>query len=477
MQTARLPSTFRIQLLVLSLLSLTPAVAQLSTPSYPPGFEDTVYYTDTLPLSALAFDPQGRLYVSNLYGGITIVEDTNGDRVPDVTTQFFNGSTITGAVTGILWFQNKLYVSYAGTIMTLEDTDGDDVADVQTILQSGLPVSLHQNNALFTDGQWIYFGIGSLTDHDVDPQPAGVLARIPPDGSSLQIFATGLRNAFDGVWHGASSSLLVGDNGPNFVASQPHPEDEVNRVIQGQDYGHPQNWGLPPAGSTSVGPFVRLPAHTAPTGMAVNPNTALSGYANEVLIAGFSGGLGRMPVVSGTASGNPISWLIPFAGGFNKPTDLLFSPLSGELYVAEYQTKQVRIVHQTHPVVLTAQNTPSIASIFELRVAAHDSPSATYLIAASDAQTNPTVIGPGVSIDLDLNSWLTSFSLTPGNGFFFFPVPGQLDATGEDLVTVFLPYAPTIIGTSIHYQAVLFDPLGQAIGTSPPLEITTLPIL
>src|SRR5205085_5830009 len=90
-----------------------------------------------------------------------------------------------------------------GAISIVRDRDGDGVADERRDIVTGLPsdgLNGNQQPSIGPDGR-IYFGQGARTNAGV---PAGTdgplnasILRVDRDGSHLEVFARGLRNAFD----------------------------------------------------------------------------------------------------------------------------------------------------------------------------------------------------------------------------------------------------------------------------------------
>jgi len=331
-----------------------------------PGYELTLFHQDLMATqpTGLATDAQGNVYVCYMGGEIRILQDTTGDRQADQEIVFWNGNFINPPLVGGLWHRGKLYVAHAGSISMIEDTDGDLVGDEFTNLVTGLPVAMHQNNQLFTDRQWLYFGVGSLTDHSADSDPrASTLMRVGFDGSMPTIYASGLRNIYDGAFHPESGEIIAGENGPNYVPGNPHPADEIVRITQGDDYGHPSNWGFPPPGSGFTPPITELAAHASPTGLVFNPNSAISGYRNDLFMCAFGnyliGALIRVHNIYGTITGSlAMEWEI-FVSDLANPIDIIALP-GGDLLLANFTDKTLYIIHQEHTGVITVEGQPSI---------------------------------------------------------------------------------------------------------------------
>lgn len=464
--------------LVAALLAAGSLAGQLTLP---PGYTTTTFYEDasSAPFTGLARDDQGRVLLVDYTGTVEVLEDLNGDLVAETVTTYWAGAGITPPATGILWHQDRLLIAHMGTISEIPDTDSNLVGDGINHLVTGLPTGMHQNNALFTDGTWVYFGVGSETDHGTSADPRyATLMRMQPDGSQTGIFATGLRNVFDGAVHPATGEIFAGDNGPNSVVGNPDPPDELVRIQANADYGHPANWGFPPPGAGSAPPVLELPAHASPTGIAFNPGTALSGYRDELYVCAFGpsliGALLRVPVVHGSQTGLPAGFWEMFAFGLENPIDLLFDD-SGNLLVAEFTGLRVRAIHPTSSAVITIEGQSSVGMTTALTFRDPSHPLHVVVGAASTGLGAPVALGPGLDMHLDPFSPIFQLSLTAGNGVFFLPAPGMLDGSGLTGGGIVIPDDPSLAFLELQLQACVFDASGQAVAVSAPTALVVMP--
>ena len=188
---------------------------------------------------ALAFDDQGRLYASDQHGALYRID--LGDAPPGKRSNIRVDSLDLriGKANGLLWAFDGLYVvvnsheeglgGHNSGIYRLTDTDDDDDDELDHIetlmtMEGGGEHGPH-SIMLSPDGEQLYFIAGNHTDlpetytqlHPgewqedqllpsfVDPRghandrmaPGGWVARMNPDGSDLEIFSSGYRNAYD----------------------------------------------------------------------------------------------------------------------------------------------------------------------------------------------------------------------------------------------------------------------------------------
>lgn len=183
----------------------------------PEGFEVTLFsnwQAANYPVYVAA-SPKGDLYVSSDGNGslgrdpgrgrVLRLRDTNGDGRADEVTEFIKEID---SPRGLVWDHDRLYLLHPPHLSVFFDRDGDGVAEESQKLVDGIAFGFadrpadHSTNGLELgiDG-WLYiaggdFGFLKATGTDgrtLQHRNGGVL-RVRPDGTGLQIFATGTRN-------------------------------------------------------------------------------------------------------------------------------------------------------------------------------------------------------------------------------------------------------------------------------------------
>jgi quinoprotein glucose dehydrogenase len=153
------------------------------------------------------------------------VVDRNGDGKADAATVFADGfnNPAAGIGAGLLARKNEVWYSCIPWLWKLRDAKGEGTATERTLLHEGYGVHVgflgHDLHGLIMgpDGE-LYFSMGdrgfnvkTREGRELAVRDTGSVLRCNPDGSALEVFATGLRNpqelAFDQY-----GNLFTGDN-------------------------------------------------------------------------------------------------------------------------------------------------------------------------------------------------------------------------------------------------------------------------
>jgi hypothetical protein len=218
------------------------------------------------------------------------------------------------------------------------------------------------NGLAFGPDGALYLAIGGLTNAGL-PSPSffsqaeepnsGAILRINVSTSQVTRYATGFRNPYDLVWH-SNGQLYATDNGANTgLGPRPNndcssgpdpgtPPDELNRIISGRYYGHPNpsrgqcvfNGGL-----NFTGPITTFGASV--NGIDVYASTRVPAFQGNLFTANFNSGQINRVQLSGT--GTSVLSNTVYATGFTQPLDVRVSS-DGRIYVAEYGGNAVKVI-------------------------------------------------------------------------------------------------------------------------------------
>ncbi len=238
----------------------------------PPGFDVTLFAAPPkvgYPV-AIAAAPTGEVFVAvdeqgslgRTPGGGKVLRcvDRDGDGKVDEVKVFAKMEH----PRGVLCRGNTVWVMHPPTLSVFHDDNGDGVADRQEVLVTGLTTELitnrggdHTTNGIRMgpDG-WIYIAAGDYgireargKDGATLRQRGGGILRVRPDGTELEVFATGLRNPFD-IAIDPYLNLFTRDNSNDGAGW----DIRVSHLVQTAHYGYTQLYAnfpdeiMPPLG-------------------------------------------------------------------------------------------------------------------------------------------------------------------------------------------------------------------------------------
>ena len=252
--------------------------------------------------------------------------DRDGDGRADASTVFADGfnDPAAGIGAGILARKDDVWYACIPWLWKLRDTDGDGRADRRTLLHQGYGVHVgflgHDLHGLkFGPDGRLYFSIGdrgfnvtTLDGRRLTALDSGTVLRCNPDGTELEIFATGFRNpqelAFDEF-----GNLFTGDNN-----SDSGDKARWVYVVEGGDSGWRIGYQFM-AGSYTRGPWneekLWYPAFDGqaaylvppianiadgPSGLAYHPGVSLlpETYQRHFFLVDFRGSSGQSGIRS-----------------------------------------------------------------------------------------------------------------------------------------------------------------------------------
>ncbi|HJS19959.1 MAG TPA: PQQ-dependent sugar dehydrogenase [Anaerolineales bacterium] len=321
------------------------SVVEMDGAQIPPGFS-LIKFADLYRPTGIAFDPQGRIYVTSQDGNVYLLTDEDNDGRADTRANFAVGYNFPLGV-AVHPSSGDVYLSYQGAIVVLTDSNGDNRADQERILVDDLPVGNHQNDhPEFGPDGWLYVGVGSTCDacEDADPRSAAIL-RFNVETGQSEVFATGLRNPFDIAFHPETGELFATDNGRDDLGMD-SPFEELNHIVQGGDYGYPNCWNEQdqPGCESTLPPVAFFESHSSANGVDIyGGGTFPEEYVGNAFVSIFGSWLktgvqtGIQRVVFSPNENTYItetSWFARFPQGV-MPLPLVFGP-DDALYVGDY---------------------------------------------------------------------------------------------------------------------------------------------
>src|SRR5215210_6039098 len=392
----------------------------------PPASREFTFNRSSFPVpnpTSMVWGPDGRLYVTELFGKIHALTLDNAKKVVSDRVITTLGSRMTLGITVdprstpsnvILWASHSSPSTNNGALNsgTVTRLSGSNFATRKDVI-TGLPraIANHGVNAVHfgPDGQ-LYIAVGGNTGAGAPnsantefgsraEQPLSAALLVADvraagfDGScatpeetygpapcDVVPYSTGLRNTYDFVFH-TNGSTYAPDNGLGVTGTYPpsptspcidsgnpalwtqggdYPGDQpdnLNRLVQGKYYGHPDPYRLgggwspecvfkdgsyqgvdPPANYKP--PLYNLGAHKSADGIIEYQGDAFDGALDhELLITNYSVG-DDVTRVALSADGRSVVKATHLVGGFDNPLPIAEGP-DGTLYVGEFGAGKV----------------------------------------------------------------------------------------------------------------------------------------
>lgn len=346
-----------VGLMVPLAISLSPS-ARTTAATLPSGFTETTFASGLTNPTAMAFAPDGRLFVCQQGGQLRVVK--NGALLATPFVSLTVSSSGERGLLGVAFdpnfaMNNFVYLYYTATTPAIHNrvsrfTANGDVAaagsEVAILDLNNLSGATNHNGGAIhfgPDGK-LYIAVGenaNPANSQTLGNLLGKLLRINSDGSipgdnpffntatgnNRAIWAWGLRNPYTFSFQPGSGRMFINDVGQNAW-------EEINDGIAGSNYG----WDICEGNCSPSNANFRDPlfqyghGSSSTTGCAItggafyNPTTAMfpSAYVGKFFFADFcTGWIRRFDPATGSA--------VDFASGINGPVDLIVTN-DGSLY-------------------------------------------------------------------------------------------------------------------------------------------------
>ena len=244
----------------------------------PPGFSISLYAQGVEGARSLALGEKGTVFVGTRGEGkvYALVPAADGSRAEKVLT-IASGLQMPN---GVAFRNGALYVAEISRVIRFDGIEGR-LADPPkpAVVNDSFPDKEHHGWKFIRFGPdgLLYVPVGAPCNIclEQDPRFASIM-RMRPDGSGLEVFASGVRNSVGFDWEPGTGTLWFTDNGRDWLGDDA-PSDELNRAPSaglhfGYPYCHAGDIADPEFGklrpcANFVPPQVKLGAHVASLGM------------------------------------------------------------------------------------------------------------------------------------------------------------------------------------------------------------------
>lgn len=262
------------------LLIVDETSAQIPVLDVPPGFRATLFAGDEQAsnIQFLTTNAAGEIVVSGP-GYIRVLVDSNGDGQADLVHPYAD-SPASGAQGLFVEGPHTYCIGDAG-LLKYSDRDGDGRADgPPELIQSLRAGGEHFTHSIRRgpDGWWYLIagneaGIGTTSitsDRSPLTQPqAGVLARLPPDFSSLEVLADGYRNAYDFAFNAEGDLFTYDSDGEREISLPIYRPTRVFHTVTGMNHGWVSRSWKKPNYFPEMSPAIVELGRGSPTGVVV----------------------------------------------------------------------------------------------------------------------------------------------------------------------------------------------------------------
>lgn len=311
----------------------------------PPGFKVDIYYYPVPGARSLTIGKNGTVFAGTRKKEVYAIPDNNndfkGDKLYTIATGLFMPN-------GVAMYNDALYVAEVNRILRFDHIE-EKLDDPKTpvVVNDNYPDDKHHGWKFIAFGpdNKLYVPVGAPCNvcEKKDRRYASI-TRMNPDGTEVEIFASGIRNTVGFDWHPLTGELWFTDNGRDMMGEN-IPPDELNRAWKkGLHFGFPYIHGMShhdPSFSaqknlTITLPEIELGPHVAALGMRFYTDGMFpEEYKNRIFIAEHGSWNRIVPIgyriTMVEVKGNKTRSYSVFAEGWlnkgrswGRPVDLLF---------------------------------------------------------------------------------------------------------------------------------------------------------
>ncbi|KYG80106.1 sorbosone dehydrogenase [Roseivirga seohaensis] len=273
----------------------------LSKIKLPEGFKISIYAEGITDARSLSSTPDGKtVFVGNRRRkNVYALTDTDGDMVADKT---YKWASKTGKdwnmPNGVAYHNGDLYVAEVNRILRFPDIMNNLDDPKQEVIFEDYPTDAHHGwkfIAFGPDGK-LYVPVGAPCNVcESDKEVYASITRMNPDGSNMEIYATGVRNSVGFAWDPKTQKMWFTDNGRDMMGDD-IPACELNFAPEkGMNFGFPYwhqgdipdpDFGDKFPRTNFTEPKYKFEPHSAPLGLRFYQGDMFPAkYKNNIIVA------------------------------------------------------------------------------------------------------------------------------------------------------------------------------------------------
>jgi glucose/arabinose dehydrogenase len=356
----RLPCVLAACLALAAAAQAAPPVERIKLP---PGFSIGVFADEVTNARSLALGSRGTVFVgTRTEGDVYALVDADGDGRAERRYLIARGLN---SPNGVAFRDGALYVAEISRVLRFDRIESRlENPPKPVVVSDRFPREGHHGwkfIAFGPDGK-LYVPVGAPCNIcEPNPDRYANILRMNPDGSSLEVFARGIRNTVGFDWHPVTRELWFNDHGRDWLGDD-LPADELNHApMPGMHFGYPYchqgdtpdpDYGGKRPCSEFTPPALKQGGHVAPNGLRFYTGSMFpQEYRNRIFIAQH-GSWNRTRksgyrVISVSLKDDKVDRAEVFAEGWlsgeqnwGRPVDLLVMP-DGALLISDDQAGAV----------------------------------------------------------------------------------------------------------------------------------------